>query len=157
MTTCTESFELAADTGSPVCFCPTHFMHALARDGEIVLIEKCFVDAIYCVCVCVSAWTVFLTTFHRSSVLACQAYVALGLGDPVTALQTSQQLLQMSNLPGGLKLAGKKASHSHRSLAILFTCVCVFQVCGTPVRSRSFDSPGPRPRCPAAPQPRQCH
>ena len=40
---------------------------------------------------------------YRCSVLACQSYVALGLGDPVLALSAAQQLLDMPTLPGGLK------------------------------------------------------
>ena len=40
---------------------------------------------------------------YRSCILACKAYVSLGLGDPVSALGAAQQLLDMSSLPGGLK------------------------------------------------------
>ena len=39
----------------------------------------------------------------RCSVLACSAYVALGLGDNVMALAHAQRLLSQSNLVGALK------------------------------------------------------
>lgn len=43
----------------------------------------------------------------RCSILACLAYVTLGLGDPVSALSYSQQLLATPQLPGGLQYLGK--------------------------------------------------
>ena len=46
----------------------------------------------------------------RCSILACLAYVALGLGDPVCALSYSQQLLSTPQLPGGLQYLGKMYS-----------------------------------------------
>lgn len=39
--------------------------------------------------------------------MACLAYVALGLGDPVSALSYSQQLLATTQLSGGLQYLGK--------------------------------------------------
>lgn len=41
--------------------------------------------------------------YFRSCILACKAYVSLGLGDPIVALSAASQLLHMKNLPGGLK------------------------------------------------------
>jgi len=43
----------------------------------------------------------------RCSVLACLAYVNLGLGDPVPALSYARQLLAMPKLLGGLKFLGQ--------------------------------------------------
>lgn len=43
----------------------------------------------------------------RCSILACLAYVTLGLGDPVSALAYSQQLLATPQLPGGLLYLGR--------------------------------------------------
>ena len=43
----------------------------------------------------------------RCSILVCSAYVALGLGDPVSALSYAQQLLTTPQLPGGLQYLGK--------------------------------------------------
>jgi len=40
-------------------------------------------------------------------VLACLAYVNLGLGDPVPALSYARQLLAMPKLLGGLKFLGQ--------------------------------------------------
>ncbi|XP_068694299.1 CCR4-NOT transcription complex subunit 10-like isoform X2 [Montipora foliosa] len=42
----------------------------------------------------------------RCSILACSAYVALGLGDNVMALAHAQRLLSQSNLVGALKFLG---------------------------------------------------
>ena len=43
----------------------------------------------------------------RCSVLACLAYVNLGLGDPLPALSYARQLLGMPKLLGGLKFLGQ--------------------------------------------------
>ena len=43
----------------------------------------------------------------RCSVLACLAYVNLGLGDPLPALSYARQLLRMPKLLGGLKFLGQ--------------------------------------------------
>lgn len=43
----------------------------------------------------------------RCSILVCLAYVALGLGDPVSALAYSRQLLAVPQLPAGLQYLGK--------------------------------------------------
>ncbi|XP_032225429.2 CCR4-NOT transcription complex subunit 10 isoform X2 [Nematostella vectensis] len=42
----------------------------------------------------------------RNSILACSAYVSLGLGDNVTALGHAKNLLSQSGLPGSLKFVG---------------------------------------------------
>ena len=41
--------------------------------------------------------------FCRCSILACRAYVALWLGDPAQTLKFAKRLLEVDNLPGGLK------------------------------------------------------
>lgn len=46
-------------------------------------------------------------TSLKASILTSLSYVALGLGDPVSALSYSQQLLATPNLPGGLQYLGK--------------------------------------------------
>ena len=51
------------------------------------------------------AWYVIVAL--RCSILACLAYVTLGLGDPVSALSYSQQLLSMPQLPGGIQYLAK--------------------------------------------------
>jgi CCR4-NOT transcription complex subunit 10 len=43
----------------------------------------------------------------RCYVLACQAYVSLGLGDPVTSLASSRELLATPLLSGGLRFLGQ--------------------------------------------------
>lgn len=48
-----------------------------------------------------------LSLLPRCSILACLAYVTLGLGDPVSALAYSRQLLNTPQLPGGLHYLGK--------------------------------------------------
>ena len=49
----------------------------------------------------------YLLSLCRCYVLACQAYVSLGLGDPVTSLASSRELLATPLLSGGLRFLGQ--------------------------------------------------
>lgn len=58
--------------------------------------------------------TFFLLYDIRCSILACSAYVALGLGDNVMALAHAQRLLSQSNLLGALKSVNDTYSISNK-------------------------------------------
>ena len=61
-----------------------------------------YVTTVFTVNVHIMIMALFLVCF-RCSILACRAYAALWLGDPVLALKSAKKLLDVENLPGGLK------------------------------------------------------
>ena len=108
--------------GSPTIFAILISSTTFTFQGIVFSMLSCFQCSYYIYASVLtlgeSCYPFFTSISCRCYVLACQAYVSLGLGDPVTSLASSRELLATPLLSGGLRFLGQVSlslslSHTH--------------------------------------------